>query len=345
MTAIPIARSARRREDPVTDPDFASAADPFRAELLAHCYRMLGSLHDAEDAVQETYVRAWRGYPSFEGRTSLRRWLYTIATRACLRALEHTARRPLPSGLGAASEDYRVDMPAASDIAWLQPIPDMLLRSDTADPASIVAAQAGIRLAFIAALQHLPARQRAALILQDVRAWPATDVAAMLDTSTASVNSALQRARAHLQSLDLVEDEIAEPDDAEIRELLDSYASAFAHADISKLVNLVRADVALEMPPQPVWFTGRDAVLGFLAARVLRHPGAWRMVPTKANGQPALAVYVIDADGAYRPHGLQVLTIMAGSGISRITAFNDARLLGAAGPEMLAGPGDGALRY
>jgi RNA polymerase sigma-70 factor (TIGR02960 family) len=345
MTAIPIARPARRREDLVTDPDFASVADPFRAELLAHCYRMLGSLHDAEDAVQETYVRAWRGYPGFEGRTSLRRWLYTIATRACLRALENTARRPLPSGLGAASEDYRVDMPAASDIAWLQPIPDMLLRSETADPASIVAAQAGIRLAFIAALQHLPARQRAALILQDVLAWPATDVAAMLDTSTASVNSALQRARAHLQSLDLVEDEIAEPDDAEIRELLDGYASAFAHADISKLVNLVRADVALEMPPQPVWFTGRDAVLGFLAARVLRHPGAWRMVPTKANGQPALAVYLLEADGAYRPHGLQVLTIVAGSGISRITAFNDARLLGAAGPEMLAGPGDGTLRY
>jgi RNA polymerase sigma-70 factor (ECF subfamily) len=310
-----------------TDTDFANAADPFRSELVAHCYRMLGSLHDAEDAVQETYVRAWRGYERFEGRTSLRRWLYTIATRACLRALENTARRPLPSGLGAPSDDHRAELsPATVDIAWLQPIPDSLLRRDTDDPASIIAAQAGIRLAFIAALQHLPARQRAALILRDVLAWPAADVATMLDTTVAGVNSALQRARGHLQSLGLVEGEIAEPDDAEIRELVDSYATAFAHADISGLVALVRADVELEMPPQAVWFTGRDAALGFLAARVLRRPGSWHMVPTRANGQPALFAYERHRDGRYRPHGVQVLTVTDGR-IARITAFNDASLV------------------
>jgi RNA polymerase sigma-70 factor (TIGR02960 family) len=320
-----------------TDPDFATVADPFRSELLAHCYRMLGSVHDAEDAVQETYVRAWRGYDRFEGRTSLRRWLYTIATRACLRALENTARRPLPSGLGAPSDDHRVHMPGALDIAWLQPMPDILLRGDTgsasgvtADPASIVAARAGIRLAFIAALQYLPARQRAVLILRDVLTWPAADVAGMLDTTTAAVNSALQRARAHLQGLGLREDEITEPDDAEIRELLDSYATALAHADISGLVELVRADVELEMPPQSVWFTGRDATLGFLATRVLRRPGNWHMVPTRANGQPALAAYGLDTDGIYRAHGLHVLTVVGGR-IARITAFNDASLVAAAG--------------
>jgi RNA polymerase sigma-70 factor (TIGR02960 family) len=314
-----------------SDVDFATAANPFRSELVAHCYRMLGSLHDAEDAVQETYVRAWRGYERFEGRTSLRRWLYTIATRACLRALENTARRPLPSGLGAPSDDHRVDVPAAApEIAWLQPMPDALLRRDSDDPASIVAAGVGIRLAFIAALQYLPARQRAVLILRDVLAWPAADVAGMLDTTTAGVNSALQRARAHLRELGLVEDEIAEPDDAEIRELLDSYARAFAQADVGRLVDLVRADVELEMPPQPVWFTGRDAVLGFLATRVLRRQGVWRGVPTRANGQPALALYELADNGHYQPHGLQVLTLIGGR-IARIVAFNDPSIVVAAG--------------
>jgi RNA polymerase sigma-70 factor (ECF subfamily) len=315
----------------VTDTDFATVASPFRSELLAHCYRMLGSLHDAEDAVQETYVRGWRGYHRFEGRTSLRRWLYTIATRACLRALENTARRPLPSGLGAPSDDHRVEVPAAgSDIAWLQPMPDELMPRDSDDPASIIAAQAGIRLAFVAALQYLPARQRAALILRDVLAWPAADVAAMLGTTTAGINSALQRARSHLHGLGLVEDQMAEPDDAEIRELLDRYATAFQQADVNQLVKLVRADVELEMPPQPTWFTGRDAVLGFLATRVLRRPGTWRMVPTRANRQPALVAYGLGGDGTYHPHGLHVLTLVGGR-IARITSFNDASLVTAAG--------------
>src|SRR5690242_8903496 len=241
--------------------DFAALAAPFRGELLAHCYRMLGSIHDAEDVVQDTFVRAWRGYERFEGRSSLRRWLYAIATRACLTALERAARRPLPSGLGAPADDHRVALgPAAEDVPWLQPLPDALLDTDGADPASVVAARAGIRLAFVAALQHLPARQRAVLILREVLAWPAGDVAEMLDTSVAAVNSALQRARTHMRELALVADDVAEP--AGRRAVLDGYIAAFERADVDRLVDLVRADVELEMPPVPTWFTGRDAVLG-----------------------------------------------------------------------------------
>jgi RNA polymerase sigma-70 factor (ECF subfamily) len=301
--------------------DFAALADPFRGELLAHCYRLLGSIHDAEDVVQDTYVRAWRGYERFEGRSSLRRWLYTIATRACLTALERAARRPLPSGLGAPSDDHRVALaPATDDVPWLQPLPDALLEANGADPASVVAARAGIRLAFVAALQHLPARQRAVLILREVLAWPAADVADMLGTSVAGVNSALQRARAHLRDLALVADEVAEP--ADLRGVLDRYVAAFERADLDRLADLVRADVELEMPPIPTWFTGRDAVLGFLRSRVLRRPGQWRLTPIMANGQPAALVY----EHQLVPHGLEVLTIVGGR-IARITAFNDASLV------------------
>ena len=304
--------------------DFAALAAPFRGELLAHCYRMLGSIHDAEDVVQDTFVRAWRGYERFEGRSSLRRWLYTIATRACLTALERAARRPLPSGLGAPADDHRVALgPAADDVPWLQPVPDALLEQPGADPASVVAARAGIRLAFVAALQHLPARQRAVLILREVLAWPAGDVAEMLGTSVAGVNSALQRARAHLRELALVADDVVEP--AGQRAVLDGYIAAFERADVDRLADLVRADVELEMPPQPVWFTGRDAVLGFLGSRILRRPGLWRLVPITANGQPAALVYEHDTG----PHGLAVLTLVERR-IARITAFNDPSLVGLA---------------
>ena len=313
------------------DADFAALADPFRSELLAHCYRMLGSLHDAEDAVQDTYLRAWRGYDRFEGRSSLRRWLYTIATRTCLTALEHRGRRPLPSGLGPPADDHRVALPTpAAEIAWLQPIPNVLLQRPDDDPGSIVAARSGIRLAFIAALQHLPARQRAALILRDVLAWPAADVATMLETTTAGINSALQRARDQLRTLGLDAEEVAEPDEAGLRGLLDRYATAFTQADVGALVDLVRADVELEMPPLATWFTGRDAVLRFLAARVLGRPGNWRLTPTFANSQPAYAAYGKATDGGFHPHGLHVLTV-TGNRIARITSFNDPLLLVAAG--------------
>ncbi|MDJ0347050.1 sigma-70 family RNA polymerase sigma factor [Streptomyces sp. H10-C2] len=304
--------------------EFAALAEPFRPELLAHCYRILGSLHDAEDLVQETYLRAWRGYDRFEGRSSVRRWLYKIATMACLTALETRSRRPLPSGLGAPSDDHQV--PAASRepaVVWLQPAPDALFGAG--DPAAIVAGRSGVRLAFIAALQFLAARQRAVLTLRDVLAFQTAEVAEMLDTTPAAVDSALRRARARLAEAGPVQDDLAEPDEQDQRTLLDGYVDAFTRADAAALVDLLRADVAMEMPPIPTWFTGRPAVVGFLAARVLR-PGLWRLVPTRANGQPAFAIYHNAGDGRYEAYGMQVLTL-SGARVARITFFNDPSLV------------------
>jgi RNA polymerase sigma-70 factor, ECF subfamily len=304
--------------------EFAALTEPFRTELRAHCYRMLGSIHDAEDAVQETYLRAWRAIDRFEGRSSVRRWLYAIATRVCLTALETRARRPLPSGLGRPSDDHRVAV-AAHDpsVPWLQPAPDPLVGAD--DPADVVASRAGVRLAFIAALQLLPARQRAVLALRDVLAFRTAEVAEMLDTTGVAVDSLLRRARAHLAVARPVEHELAEPDEAAERLLLDAYVEAFTRADAGALVNLLRVDVEMEMPPIPTWFTGRDAVVGFLATRVLRADGRWRMRPSRANGQPALVVHQ-RADDGYRPYGVQVLGLIGGR-IARITAFNDPDLV------------------
>jgi RNA polymerase sigma-70 factor (ECF subfamily) len=308
-----------------SDAEFAALAEPFRPELLAHCYRILGSIHDAEDLVQETYLRAWRAFGRFEGRSSVRRWLYKIATMACLTALETRSRRPLPSGMGTPSDDHRVAVaPREPSVAWLQPAPDALF--GTGDPASIVAGRTGVRLAFIAALQVLPARQRAVLTLRDVLAFRTAEVAEMLDTTDAAVDSALRRARAHLAEAGPVEDDLAEPDEETRRTLLDSYVDAFTRADADALVNLLRADVEMEMPPIPTWFTGRRAVVGFLASRVLRREGQWRMVPTRANSQPALVAYARAGDGRYEAYGVQVLTLI-GARISRITAFNDPSLV------------------
>ncbi len=304
--------------------EFSAVVEPFRPELLAHCYRILGSIHDAEDLVQETYLRAWRGFAGFEGRSSVRRWLYTIATRACLTALGTRSRRPLPSGWGPPSDDHRVALaPHEPSVAWLQPAPDALFGGD---PGAIVAGRTGVRLALIAALQYLPARQRAVLTLRDVLGFRTAEVAAMLETTTAAVDSALRRARAHLAEAGPVEDDLAEPDEGARRALLDSYIDAFARADADALVGLLRADVELEMPPTPTWFTGRDAVIGFLATRILRAEGQWRMEPTSANGQPAVVVHGRGVDGRYAPHGVEVLTLI-GPRIARITAFNDPGLV------------------
>jgi RNA polymerase sigma-70 factor (ECF subfamily) len=304
--------------------EFSAVVEPFRPELLAHCYRILGSIHDAEDLVQETYLRAWRGFAGFEGRSSVRRWLYMIATRACLTALETRSRRPLPSGWGPPSHDHRVALaPREPSVAWLQPAPDALFGGD---PEAIVAGRMGVRLALIAALQYLPARQRAVLTLRDVLAFRTAEVAEMLETTTAAVDSALRRARAHLAEAGPVEDDLAEPDEGARRALLDSYIDAFTRADAEALVDLLRADVELEMPPTPTWFTGREAVIGFLATRILRVEGPWRMAPTSANGQPAVVVHARGADGRYAPHGVEVLTLI-GRRISRITAFNDPSLV------------------
>ncbi|NRQ37321.1 RNA polymerase subunit sigma-70 [Nonomuraea sp. NN258] len=330
--------------------EFTALAEPFRPELLAHCYRLLGSIHDAEDQVQETYLRAWRAFDRFEGRSSLRRWLYRIATLTCLTALDTRARRPLPSGLGAPSEDHRVAVaPGEPSRPWLQPAPDALFTpagpapgalsatgdpaaGDPAagDPAAVVAGRSGVRLAFIAALQFLPARQRAVLTLRDVLAFRTSEVAGMLGMTDAAVDSALRRARARLAERGPAEDDLAEPDEETRRDLLDRYVEAFTRPDPDALVHLLRADVEVEMPPIPTWFSGRPAVIGFLAGRVLRED-RWRLEPTSANGQPAFVVHRRLPGGRYEAQGVEVLTL-SGARIARITAFHDPSLVPLFGP-------------
>jgi RNA polymerase sigma-70 factor (ECF subfamily) len=313
--------------------DFTSITAAFRAEILAHCYRMLGSAEEAEDLVQETYLRAWRSFAGFEGRASVRTWLYRIATNACLTAIERRGRRPLPSGLGgpAGSSGRGADAPAelaATDIPWLEPFHGTA-SSGAQDPAAIAASRAGIRLAFVAALQYLNARQRAILILRDVLDWPAAEVAELLGTTTTAVNSGLRRARAQLAQVLPEQDEVTEPSgDAAARALIDRFAAAFENADLAALAEILREDVALEMPPTPAWFAGREAVLRFYAARPLAAgPGAVKMVPVDANGQQAFAVYQRQAAGAYAFHAITILTVTV-TGISRIVTFLDARLAG-----------------
>jgi RNA polymerase sigma-70 factor, ECF subfamily len=291
---------------------FAEAAGPLRREILAHCYRMVGSAADAEDAVQETFLRAWRGYDRFEGRASMRTWLHQIATNVCLRLLEQRDRRALPSGLGAPEIDWLAHArPAPAETRWVTPLP--------VDPADVAGARQQVRLAFVAALQHLPPRQRAALILRDVAALSAEEVAEILGTTTISVNSALRRARERISREAPDPDEMPEPDDPRLRR----YASAFEQADVGMLATLLRDDVTLEMPPHATWFAGREAVLGFLGTHVLRKPGhfAVRPVAPGANGQPTLALY---ADG--EAHALQVLDL-ASDGLRRIHIFLQPELL------------------
>jgi RNA polymerase sigma-70 factor (ECF subfamily) len=305
----------------VTD-DFTGLTSRFRGELLAHCYRLLGSVDEAEDLVQETFLRAWRSYERFEGRSSVRTWLYRIATNACLTAIERRGRRPLPSGLGGPTGDPEARLESGPEVPWLQPLPDALVTPDREDPAAVTASRAGVRLAFVAALQYLSARQRAILILRDVLEWSAADVADLLGTTTTAVNSALRRARSQLAQAMPAEDELAEPDDAAQRAVLERFAAAIERADAGAMAELLRADAVLEMPPFLTWFAGRDAVAGFVGSQFLTAPGDLRLVPVTANGQAAFAVYRIDEHGVYRAHALEVLTLTA-TGIARIVAFAD----------------------
>jgi len=305
--------------------EFTHSTEPFRRELLAHCYRMVGSVDEAEDLVQETYLRAWRSYDGFEGRSSLRTWLYQIASNACLTALHHRARRPLPSGLGGPGSLSDPPPAAQPDVAWLQPIPDALVTPAAEDPAAVAVSRESLRLALIASFQYLPPRQRAVLILRDVLAFPAADVARMLGTSTAAVKSALQRARARLHEVAPAGDQVTEPAEPEARALLDQYIRAFETSDAVALERLLRRDATLELPPSATWFAGREAIAGAVAG--LGSPGDWRMVPAAANGQPAAAAYFRGADGDYRAYGIVVLTVTP-AGIARIVVFADPGLLG-----------------
>jgi RNA polymerase sigma-70 factor (ECF subfamily) len=302
-------------DKPDTD-DFARQAEPLRRELLAYCYRMLGSVDDAEEVVQEVYLDAWRAYHAFEGRSSLRTWLYRIATRACLKAAERSKRRPLPSNLAAAGDPYAELDSWSTELPWLQPVPDAMFVAEQADPATIVIARASMRLALIAALQQLPPRQRAVLILRDVLEWRAAEVATLLDMTVAAVNSALQRARSELP---VSEENLEEPAQPQRLAMLDRYVAAFEKADVDGLIAVLTDDARLEMPPIPTWFAGRNAVAAFLGPR-MRAYGPASFVAASANGQPAFGHYVRDGDSVYRPHALHVLTVAA-KGISRIVLF------------------------
>ena len=311
------------RADQPVQPDFLSQADPYRRELLAHCYRMLGSVHDAEDLVQETYLRAWRAFERFEGRSTLRTWLYRIATSACLTALESRGRRPLPAGLGGPSEEGGQPLETRPEVPWLEPIPTG--EDPDADPAAVVTSRESMRLAFVAALQHLPPRQRAVLILRDVLAWRAAEVAELLDTSTAAVNSALQRARAQLHEVAPTPESVTEPAEERARELLEGYVSAFERKDVDAIVALLAQDAVWEMPPFPTWFRGPEQVARHLSGQCPGGPGDFRLVTTSANGAPALGMYLRGDDGAFHRFCLQVLTV-TGGGITHVVSFFDHRL-------------------
>ncbi len=296
-------------------------SDRYRGELLAHCYRMLGSVHDAEDLVQETYLRAWKSYDKFEGRSSMRTWLYRIATNACLTALESRARRPLPTGLGAPSSDPEGDLVQQGEVPWLEPVPDALVGADSGDPASVVTSRESIRLAFVAALQHLPPRQRAVLILRDVLKWRAAEVAALVGTSTAAVNSALQRARAQLDELAPTEESVTEPQTPEQQALLERYVAAFESYDVAAMVDLFTKDAVWEMPPFTGWYQGPADITRLIATNCpAQGPGDMRMVSTLANGQPAFALYMRGEDGVHRAFHLQVLSVADGR-VSHVGAF------------------------
>lgn len=309
----------------ISDDEFLRQSDPYRRELLAHCYRMVGSVHDAEDLVQETYLRAWRSYDRFEGRSSLRTWLYRIATRVCLTALEGRSRRPLPTGLGAPSADPTGDLAQRPEVPWLEPMPDALLGADASDPAVIVAGRQSIRLAMVAALQYLPPRQRSVLILREVLNWTASEVAELLDTSTAAVNSMLQRARAQLDSVAPTQEQLTEPSSAEQRDLLDRFVAAFEAKDIAAIVDLFTKDAVWEMPPFPAWYVGGETIGRLIDVQCpAQGPGDMRLIPTRANGQPAFGLYMRDGD-VYRAFNLPVLTVSP-SGVSHVACFFDTSL-------------------
>lgn len=310
------------------DDEFLRQANPLRRELLAHCYRMLGSAHDAEDLVQETYLRAWRAYDRFEGRSSLRTWLHRIATTACLTALESRGRRPMPTGLGSTSADPAADLAERTDVPWLEPLPDSGSDATESDPASIVTSKEGVRLAFVAALQHLPPRQRAVLILRDVLKWKAAEVADAVGITTAAVNSTLQRARAQLAKVAPKQDEVTEPREGEQRELLDRYLHAFERKDVDALVRLFTEDIVWEMPPYAAWYLGSTAVAHHLTNRCPARPGGVLLLPVRANSQPGFAMYLKDpADGTYRAFTVQLLTL-TNKGISHVANFMDTEVFG-----------------
>jgi RNA polymerase sigma-70 factor (ECF subfamily) len=306
---------------------FLADAQRYRRELLAHCYRMTGSLHDAEDLVQETYLRAWKSFDRFQGRSSVRTWLYRIATNTCLTALDGRQRRPLPSGLGQPASDPHGEITERHEVPWLEPLPESP-HDDPSDPSVIVGSRESVRLAFIAALQHLSPRQRAVLVMRDVLQWKAAEVGDAIGASTAAVNSLLQRARAQLEAVGPKEDDAAAaPEDPYAQDLLGRYIAAFEAYDIDKLVELFTAEAVWEMPPFDGWYVGPEAI-GTLSREKCpaEHAGDMRLLATTANGQPAAAMYLINPEtGVHEPFQLHVLDI-GPDGVTHVVAFLDTTL-------------------
>ena len=294
--------------------DFDALTARYQRELLAHCYRMSGSVHEAEDLVQETFLRAWKASADFQGRSSVRTWLYRIATNVCLTNLEGRPRRPLPTGLGAPDVGAADPLDAQPEIPWLEPIPDAAVQIEEKD---------SIRLAFVAALQHLPARQRAVLILRDVLRWSAAEVADALDTTAVAVNSALQRAHSQLAKQRPREDsDAAELTEAQQR-LLEEYVEAFWRKDIDRIVSLLTAEATWEMPPFTGWYAGSTTIGELIATQCPGGSHDMPMLATRANGQPAYGLYMRAPEGDFVPFQLQVLEL-EGDRVRHVSAFHGA---------------------
>ncbi|MFV0128142.1 sigma-70 family RNA polymerase sigma factor [Streptomyces sp. HMX112] len=300
-----------------------ASLEEYRTELTGYCYRMLGSAFEAEDAVQDTMVRAWRGFDTFEGRSSLRSWLYRIATNVCLDALNAGSRRARPMDLTAPTPVAQARLTARPEVTWLEPVPDARVLPAVADPAETAVARETVRLAFVAALQHLPPKQRVVLILREVLAWKASEVAELLGTTVASVNSALQRARATLAESEPARTDTADPLDEEQRKLLERYVAAFEGYDMAALTALLHEDATLSMPPYDLWLRGHDDIVGWMlgVGEVCRGS---RLVPVVANGTPAFAHYHPDPEGGFSPWALMVVETVDGK-VSGITSFLDVK--------------------
>jgi RNA polymerase sigma-70 factor (ECF subfamily) len=312
--------AARRGDEDAYD----AIVERHRGELHAHCYRMLGSVPDAEDALQEALLRAWRGLPGFEGRSSLRSWLYRIATNACLKAIERRPKRVLPVDFGRAADPHDRPGEPLVESVWIEPYPDAVLEPGAAAPGARYEQRESVELAFIAALQHLPPRQRAVLILRDVLGFSGAEVARMLETTAASIYSALQRAH---KAVDERLPELSQQStlrtlgDAALGDIVRAYVDAWERADVEAVVGMLTDDATIAMPPISTWYSGRDSVAGFLRGFPLGGEPRWRVLPAGANGQAAFGHYLWDdAASRFRPHSINLLTLRRGR-ISEITAF------------------------
>jgi RNA polymerase sigma-70 factor, ECF subfamily len=303
---------------------FERLVAPYRAELQAHSYRMLGSTHDAEDALQETLLRAWRALARFEGRSSLRAWLHRIATNVSLRAIERRPKRVLPVDYGPAGDPHDKPEPPLTESVWVEPFPDRDIEDGRLAPDARYEQRESVELAFVAALQRLPGRQRAVLLMRDVLGFAPAEIAEALDSTPASVYSALQRAHRaideHLPERSQQET-LRAIDDERLREVTQRFVAAWEANDVDALVAMLTEDAVISMPPRPSWYRGRDEIATFLAATPMGAGERWRLVPVSANGQPAFAMYGLEDDGRWYAHAIELVTLDRNARITAITAF------------------------